>query len=370
MAEIRNLLRTARIAQGLSQSDLARRAGISRQALGAIESGGYQPGVSVALKLARVLGRTVEDLFGESSENLVSARITAEDAQHAGIGTHVALARVRGKLVAVPIPPAEHRLAIAAGMVESARARRAQVASYRSPAEIDATLLIAGCDPSVVLLSDWITRHHAPARVAPVTSGSERALAALAQGRVHAAGVHLCDTKSGDYNVAAVRRALGSHHATVISFARWEIGIAVAAHNPLNIRGFEDMARRQVKIVNREPGSGARIALDDALSRLKLSRDRIAGYRREASGHLEVSAAIAGGLADMGVTLKVAADAYGLGFIPIREERYDLAIGASDMETSAVQVMLEALNSGHFAREVAALCGYDTRAMGTVVAAI
>jgi putative molybdopterin biosynthesis protein len=89
---------------------------------------------------------------------------------------------------------------------------------------------------------------------------------------------------------------------------------------------------------------------------------------REYPGHLEVAATIATGQADFGVTIRVAADVYGLGFVPIREERYDLVILKRDLESVPVEAMLDALNSRALAREVAQLCAYDTSQMGKVMA--
>jgi len=187
---------------------------------------------------------------------------------------------------------------------------------------------------------------------------------------VHVAGVHLRDPKSGDYNLAQVRRAVGSRRICLFNFACWEVGLATSADNVLGIRDFSDLARADVSIVNRERGSGARQVLDEALVEAGLSPKQIAGYHNEASGHLGVAAAIHDGDADTGVTIRVAAEAYGLGFIPIREERYDLAIPETEMESVPVRRMLDSLNCGRFAREVARICAYDTARMGEELARI
>jgi molybdate-binding protein len=90
----------------------------------------------------------------------------------------------------------------------------------------------------------------------------------LAKGGVHVAGIHLRDPKTGEYNLKSVHDATGRRPSMVVNFARWELGLAVAARNPLNIRGFADLVRPQFRIVNRELGSGARLALDEALKEL------------------------------------------------------------------------------------------------------
>jgi molybdate-binding protein/transcriptional regulator with XRE-family HTH domain len=369
-------VRRARLARGLTQDELARRAGLSRQALGAIESGTYQPGVGAALALARELGHSVEALFGAPAEDsyLEADWIDASDASAQARGAvatrhrAVALARVGGRLVAMAQPPPAMRLAVAAGVLEHVANGHARVTAFRTQQEIDATLLVAGCDPAVTILADWMARHRPATALAPSTRSSRAALAALLEGRVHAAGVHLCDRKGGEYNLAAVRETLKRRRAVMVNFARWELGLGVRQGNPLELRSIADLARSGVRIVNREPGSGARLVLDQTMAELKIAPRQIAGYARELSGHLEVAAAIAAGEAEAGLTLRVAAEAWRLGFVPVREERYDLVILEREITSPPVRAMLDALNSGSFANEVSRLCAYDTTRMGQVVA--
>ncbi len=156
----------------------------------------------------------------------------------------------------------------------------------------------------------------------------------------------------------------------VVGFARWELGLATAPGNRLGIRGVADLARPDVRLVNREVGAGARAFLDEALAELSIPATRVDGYDREVGGHLEVAAAVAAGHADAGVTIRLAADTYGLPFVLMREERYDLVILERDLEALPIKAMLEALNSQRFAREVSQFCAYDTAQMGRTVARI
>lgn len=363
-------MRRARNARGLTQIDLAARAGISRQALGAIESGTYQPGVTIALNLARELGESVESLFGaetdDSSRHIAASWQDKDISAGPTVRTRVALGRVGGKLVAVTQAAARLTLVPGGGMLEHAARRRAEVSTFLSRDEIDATLLVAGCDPAVAILADWLARRRSPVAAISLACSSKRALAALLAGRVHAAGVHLRDARNGEYNLSPVRHTLGKRHAVLIHFGQWELGLATGAGNPLKIRGFGDMERPKLRIANREQGSGARAAQDEELTKLGLQADRIAGYGIELGGHLEVAAAIASNQADTGVTIRVAAEAYGLDFVAIRVERYDLVIPEPEMDSAPVVAMLDALNSRRFAREVSQLCGYDTEQMGQV----
>ena len=365
------MVRRARTARGLTQDELARRAGLSRQALGAIESGAYQPGVGAALALARELDHSVEALFGRPAEPSLVEADWAEapgDAPAPPARRAVTLGRVGGRLVALAQPPPAMRLAPAGGVLEHAAGRRAQVAAFRTQQEIDATLLVAGCDPAVTILAEWMGRHRPASTLTPITSSSRAALTALLGGQVHGAGVHLYDRKGGEYNLAAVRETLKRRRAVMVNFARWELGLGMRRGNPLDLRSIADLARPGMRIVNREPGSGARLVLDQALAELKIVPRRIAGYARELSGHLEVAAAIAAGEAEAGLTLRVAAEAFRLGFVPVREERYDLVILQRETDSPPVRAMLDALNSGSFASEVSQLCAYDTALMGQVIA--
>jgi putative molybdopterin biosynthesis protein len=372
MAEAETPLARARIAHSLTQIELARRARISRQALGAIESGVYQPGVTVALRLARELGETVENLFGsetgETSQR-VSAGWTGDESPMCH-RQHVALARVGGKLVAVEQPAAQLALAPFSGVIRHAMRRRAEVSTFLSRDEIDSTLLIAGCDPAVAIMGNWLARRRSAVHIVAVQCSSTRALEALVIGQVHAAGVHLRDPKSGEYNLAQIKRSLGRRRATVVTFASWELGLATAAENPHKIGSAADLVRTGLKIVNREAGSGARLALDEGLAELGLHGNRIVGYQNELAGHLEVAAAIASGQADTGVTIRVAAEVFGLSFIPLREERYDLVIPDQELGSTQVKVMLDALSSRRFAREIGDFCLYETGKMGQVIASL
>jgi putative molybdopterin biosynthesis protein len=367
-------LRKTRIARSMTQSELAHRAGISRQALGAIESGIYLPSVGVALRLSRELGEKVETLFGEDSamncRSIVAHFPRADSVRPITPSAGVILARVAGKVVATQQLPARLALAPASGLLERTSHKRAAVATFRSDDEIDSTLLLAGCDPSVTFLSDWLARQRSSVRALAISCSSGRALHALPGDQAHVAGAHLKDARSGEYNLAQFKQALGNRRAIVVNFARWELGLAVAAGNHLGLHDVAGLARPQLRIVNREPGAGARAALDESLTEFGINPDKLYGYTSEVSGHLEVAAAVAEGLADAGVTIRVAATAYGLDFIPMREERYDLAILERDLDSVPVKAMLDAINSSRFAREIGQLCAYDTDQMGTVLAHI
>jgi putative molybdopterin biosynthesis protein len=210
-------------------------------------------------------------------------------------------------------------------------------------------LLVAGCDPSVSILIAWMARTGSRINAVALPCSSGRALAALAAQSVHVAGLHMRDPRTGDYNRPQVR-AVRAGRIRLINFSRWEVGLARARENPRGIRDFQDLANPNVRFINRERGAGARQALDEALAEAGINPIRLNGYRQEAGGHLEVAAAIAQGVADAGVTIRVVAQAYGLDFIPLREERSDLAIPEAEIDSTPVKGMLDALDSRRFAK--------------------
>jgi molybdopterin molybdotransferase/putative molybdopterin biosynthesis protein len=360
-------VRAARLERGIGQGQLAAEAGISRQALGAIEAGAYTPNVAVALRLAQALGKTVEALFADPAfDNVNAILIEGAGARRSGAGTHVGLVRVGGRLVAVPRPSLGLNLLPAGGMIEQFSAGKARVTAFRTPAEIDATLSIAGCDPAVAVLSDFLAHRTPFVEIVGTQCSSYSALEIVAAGRAHVGGTHLRDPGGGQYNLAAVRRRFGRRPVMVISFARWELGLASRPGAP-RINAIADLARPGLRIVNRQQGSGARIALDEALAEAGIDSASLSGYDSEVAGHLEVAAEIAAGRADAGLTLRVAADPFGLSFTPLREERYDLVIPRRELESPAVKALVEALSSSRLASEVSRLCFYDTSEMGKVL---
>ena len=374
-------LRSARLRAGLSQAELASRAGVTRQAVSAIEGGKTVPTTPVALRLARALELTVEELFQlidelprvEAELLPTNASLASGQAPPPPEGSlRVRVASVGGRLLARPLAgaggvalalPRANGLARAAGP-----GGRAIVQLFASPARLADTLVAVGCDPAVALLAEHLRQRHPGLDLAWQGGGSTAALEALARGEAHLAGCHLLDPPSGEYNLPFVQRLLGDR-AELVTFAVWEQGFIVPAGNPRGIRTAGDLARPDVRLVNREVGTGARALLDAQLAGAGLSQDRVNGYGGSVGSHLAVAEAVAAGLADVGIGVRAAAQALGLGFVPLAEERYDLVIPRAFFELPPVQALFETLHSPLFRLEVEALGGYDVSRMGDIVRA-
>jgi molybdate-binding protein len=153
----------------------------------------------------------------------------------------------------------------------------------------------------------------------------------------------------------------------VVTFTAWEEGLLIQAGNPKGIRSVADLARKDVTLVNREPGAGARLLLDRRLAMAGIPSAQVNGYQRIARSHLEVGRLVVEGLADAGMGVRSAARFLGLDFIPLQEERYDLVIPAKYLTVHpGLAVLLDTIVSRPFRREMEAMGGYDTRETGKV----
>jgi putative molybdopterin biosynthesis protein len=197
-------------------------------------------------------------------------------------------------------------------------------------------------------------------------SGSLGGLIALAEGKADLAGCHLWDKDTDSYNEPFVRRLLPSRRVALVTLAQRRLGLIVQSGNPLRIVGLEDLTRMELRYANRQPGSGTRVWLDTTLEEMGIPTSAIHGYAHEHLTHSEVALAVAEGRADVGLGLETAALLFGLDYIHLTLERYDLVIPAENMATPCVERLVEWLQSGAARRAIQALGGYETGETGTV----
>ena len=356
-------LRLARQARGLSQQQLAGMAAVTRQAVSAVESGHSDPSLRVALALARALGLTVEELFGPGDP--ADPVLAQPVAPVAGEGSRVALATMGDTFVALPLNadtlaragfgPAGALVVGQAGDEPGNEPGNEQshgdLIAVRPIAPPRSTLVVAGCDPALPLLETPLALLDPPLGFTWWPCGNGEALRLAAAGLVHAAGVH----QTGD-------QVELPHGAEVVGFTSWREGLVTRPET--QITGLDDAVRRGLRLVNREPGAQARTLLDRELGRLGLDPAKLPGYDSRAAGHLQVAAAVAGRLADVGVSSEPAALAYGLNVIPLAEERFDLVLPAKHAASREVQGLLRVLTSPWLLAQLASLPGYDAARCG------
>jgi putative molybdopterin biosynthesis protein len=395
---VESVVRQRRQAAGLSQQDLAEQAGLTRQAVSAIEGGKYIPNTVVALRLGRILGCRVEDLFelpdtDRECEVEVVAPATAPPGKPAAPGAapwsapvRAVVGYARGRWVAHPLTA---RRSLQEGFVPADAVLPGPPDVTAAPGDtgrpngtarlwldaerLERTALLLGCDPALGIVAGHmarLARGQDPARLSWLEAGSAAALAAVAGGTAHLAGLHLRDGETGEFNVPQAARALAATGGVVVAFARWEQGFVVAPGNPRGVRGAADLARADVRLVNREPGAGSRALLDQMLVGAGVPPSRVRGYDRQVASHFQVAGTVAAGGADAGIALAAAAQAYGLDFVPLVEVRFDVAIPADHLGHPAVARFLEALQTRALREELRALPGYDVDDLGAVRAEV
>lgn len=338
-------LAALRRARGLSQAQLAHAAGVSRPEISAVETGRVAPSVTVALALARALGRSVEELFGATS---APARVEWTGGAP-GEGARLWLARVGDRLVGFPCEVTETCVPAQARL-------RGREPRWLGPDRSDELLVIAGCDPAVGLLARELERQHGIALLA-LPRSSRSALDLLARGLVHAAGIHLEATGHGHAELA--RAAIGS--CALLRVTHWEQGVALAPGT--GPRALS--ALRAARWVSRPPGSGARAWMDRVLGARGAGRTR-----REASDQRGVATALRQGWATAGICVRLVAEDAGLPWRALGREPYDLVLPEALRDDRRVRALVATVGSRAFRAQLAELPGYHAGETGALTPAL
>lgn len=344
LSEVRNGVKALRQARGWSQAELARRAGISRAAVSAIEIERLVPSVAAALGLSAALGCSVERLFslpGSTPREPVWAWPAVNEPcryWHAEVGGKTLLYPVEASGLGV----IGHDGVFEHGMIEA-----------RSQNLPEQTLVMASCDPAAALLAGELA-HATPFRLLVLPRSSSEALRLLGQKKVHVAGVHLAKAGQKRGNAATVRKRLGPGFS-LLSVARWQEGLALAPG--LGIKSVNGALRKKLRWVGREAGSGARECLDELLE----EREK---PRREARDHRGVAEAIRCGWADVGVCVRLVSEEAGLDFLGVRDESYELCFPSEAAADPRLRALVTVVRSESYRRMLGELPGYDARQAG------
>ena len=344
-------------------------AGVSRQAVSAVEAGHSDPSLRVALALASALGVTVEELFGPGiPAPVVGARPVAP---LGGEGARVTLAQVGESFVALPLVADSAIRAgfLPAGGLVAMPSGPAPAAPVRPLGPPRPTLVVAGCDPALPLLETPLALLDPPVGVQLVAVQQRRG-APAGRGRAGPRGRRAPARPFRRVQHRPGPAAVPRGGAEVFGFASWREGLVLRPELDGTVRGLADLAERGLRLVNREEGSEARRVLDRELDRAGLAPAALRGYGTRATGHLQVASATAAGLADAGVASEPAALAYGLGFVPFAEERFDLVIPAAQVGSREVDGLLKVLSSPWLAAQLGSLPGYDPGRCGEHVATL
>ena len=198
--------------------------------------------------------------------------------------------------------------------------------------------------------------------------GSYNGLYAMYQGEVNVATAHLWHGKTNSYNIPYISSMLPGTDVIVLHLLKRKQGFYVKKGNPKRIQSFEDLKRADVTIVNREPGSGVRVLVDEKLRQAGISTQEVNGYQKVVNSHLEAAATVNRGEADVAVgSEKHSLSVPGIDFIFIQEESYDMVIRKEDFTKKPYQKMIEIIRSPEYQKEVAGLGSYNVENMGKII---
>lgn len=233
--------------------------------------------------------------------------------------------------------------------------------------ELDQTLVVVGSHDNIVdVLGNELMGLPRPVRVSSSHVGSMGGLTALRNRSALMAGTHLFDDAGGDFNFPFFRKYLPGIEVACVNLAIRHQGLIVARGNPLGIRGVQDLARPDVRFINRQRGAGTRILLDHHLKQAGIDPRQVQGYDKEEFTHMAVAVNVLTGTASCGLGIYAAARALGLDFVPLARERYDLAF-LPELADWKVGTVLELIRSEAFKARIEALGGYETALTGRIM---
>jgi putative molybdopterin biosynthesis protein len=338
--------------------------------------------VSAIIAFEQLVQPLLARLQGRSEPRRATAEVVSTRKLPSKLGVEefvrVKIGQVGDRLVATPLPrgagsittitEADGVLRIPAA-VEGINENTAAVAELLRPRRAirDTVVIVGSHDNALDLLADELRVQNSRLSLSSSHVGSLGGLMALKRGLCHMAGTHLLEESDGSYNLSYIRKYLPDTPVKLVHLAMREQGLILPKGNPKGIRGLEDLAREDVRLINRQGGSGTRILLDFRLKHLNIAPERITGYHNEEFTHMAVAVAVLSGAADAGMGIQAAANALGLDFIPIVTEQYDLAISAHAYDGEAIRAVLSVIASRGFKERVLALGGYQIERTGEVL---
>jgi molybdate-binding protein/DNA-binding XRE family transcriptional regulator len=337
-----SFLRRFRTKKNWTQAELARRAGISRSSVAAIENSALVPSVHTALALARSLDCTVEKLFGDKRDGTIAW------AWHSSRDSPAYWeASFDQKVLAFPVEPLPFSILPPDGGFDgqACKSLSADVSSM--------TLIMASCDPAAGLLAA-VMGSQTGVRVLPFYRSSNEALSLLKKGVVHVAGTHLRELDEPGGNAAVVQDLLGKGFR-LLRGAVWHEGVAVRPGDGLT--ALKKVRSKHVRWIGRKEGSGARRCQDKILPGSRVAESI-------AQNHWEVAVAVRQGWVDAGVCHRLAAEQAGLEFLQVSQETFDLCYPAHLEFDPRIAALRRVICSAGYRKCLAGLRGIDTRTTG------
>ena len=294
---------------------------------------------------------------------------TKEVAQYLGIHEKQVYALIKSKRI--PSTRVTGKWVFPKGLIDEwieSNAKTGLEQARKKSKRIEGALLASGSnDPILDMVHTSMKEAYPEFYIFSSNTGSTEGLKALNKGYTDIAWSHLLEPKTGEYNIPFLQTYLPDIQPVVVNLFYRDLGFIVATKNPLGVRRFEDLVRKEVRFINRQKGSGTRVLLDHNLKRLKLPVSKITGYEKEAYTHFEVGLSILSKEADVGIATVAVSKLLGLSFIPITQERFDMILSKSTFFEKGIQAFIEVLNSEGFRNRVAKLGNYDFKSSGKIL---
>lgn len=321
----------------------------------------YGVGMSEKEEIEACLGKRVVSTMGK--EEFVRMTVGKID------GKYVSNPLNRGAGVTMSLVKAHGILRIPANSLGYERSETVKLELIRRKKDLENTILITGShDLTIDLLENQIRKTGQKYFISSSHVGSMGGLLAIQNKECHGAGMHLLDTESGEYNIPYIEKYLKNNPDLVlVNLVHRDQGLIVPKGNPKGIYSVEDIIKKEAMFINRQKGAGTRILFDNLLTENNIESTAIKGYNHEEFSHLGVAAAIKSGTVDVGAGIKSAAIVYGLDFIPLARERYDLLFHKSFLDSAAGYALLQIINSTDFQEQVHSLGGYGTEDTGKII---
>jgi len=334
-------LRRRRLDSGLTQTELAARAGVSRQLVAAVEAGHNTPAVDAAIGLARALATSVEELFAVTPVEIVAAL-----GGRLRDGAPLRIGRVGGQFVAAEL--ADHGIAGASWAKPDGVLADGELRLF--PAAAPAGFVLAGCDPAIGV-AEAMLEGLGPNSLLAISAPTGTALRALARGGVHAAVVHGLPSELPEPPVPVIR----------VHLARWQVGLALAP----NLRGhsLEAVLSSEVPVAQRDPAAASQQAFERAAAQTGIA-PRSSGPR--ATGHID-AARLAAILSGAAVTTEAAAQAFDLGFRALEDHTVEIWFAERWLDHPGVVALGNLFASSAFTERIAMFAGYDLAGCGDPV---
>ncbi len=339
--------------------------------------------VSAILTMRLFVHKMIYDFMDMQKPALQWASARMSRPMHSAMGVdefvRITLGQVGEELMATPagkgagavmsLVRADGILTLQAGSEGVGAGEEVQIELLRPLTDVRSTLVVIGSHDNIIdVLANLLHKGRKTIRVSSAHVGSMGGIMAIQRGEAHLAGSHLLDEISGEYNVSFIKRFLSDTPLQLINLCYRQQGLIVAKGNPLAIKGFEDVAKNKFSFINRQNGAGTRLLTDKTLKDLGINPTDINGYGHEEYTHMSVAASIANGSVNCGMGILAAANALGLDFIPIAEERYDLIIPKQFLDDRKIMALLDLICSNtEFKELVNSLGGYSLRDSGSIM---